>query len=129
MPLKRAAASRRRAIVLVDHGSRAAAANRVVATLARKLRRRLPDCIVHFAHLELAAPTIAEAIDACVAEGAREIVVHPYFLAPGLHSTRDVPALARAAASKHRGVRVRISAPLGVHDALVDVVIARVDAA
>ena len=128
MPLKRAAASRHRAIVLVDHGSRAAAANRVVATLARKLRRRLPGCIVHFAHMELAAPTIAEAIDACVADGAHEIVVHPYFLAPGRHSTRDVPALARAAARKHRGVRVRISAPLGAHDALVDVVLERVGA-
>ena len=128
MPLKRAAASRRRAIVLVDHGSRAAAANRVVATLARKLRRRLPGCIVHFAHMELAAPTIAEAIDACVADGAHEIVVHPYFLAPGRHSTRDVPALARAAARKHRDVRVRISAPLGAHDALVDVVLERVGA-
>lgn len=128
MPLKRAAAARRRAIVLVDHGSRSPTANRVVATLARKLRRRVPGCIVHFAHMELAAPTIAEAIDACVADGAREIVVHPYFLAPGLHSTRDVPALARAAARKHRGVRVRISAPLGTHDALVDVVLERVGA-
>jgi sirohydrochlorin ferrochelatase len=76
--------------------------------------------------MELAAPTIDEAIDACVADGAREIVVHPYFLAPGLHSTRDVPALARAAARKHRGVRVRISAPLGEHDLLVEIVLDRV---
>lgn len=121
MPLKRA-------LLLVDHGSRAPAANRVVATLARKLAKRLPDWIVRFAHMELATPTIAEAVDACVAAGAREIVVHPYFLAPGRHSTRDVPSLARAAARKHRGVRIRVTPPLGTHDGLVDVVLDRIGA-
>jgi sirohydrochlorin ferrochelatase len=123
---QRAVRPTRRAIVLIDHGSRSPAANRVVATLARKLRRRLPGCIVRFAHMELAAPTIDEAIDACVADGAREIVVHPYFLAPGVHSRRDVPSLARAAARKHRGVRVRITEPLGGHDLLVEIVLDRV---
>lgn len=126
MPLTRAKPAPRRALLLVDHGSRAPSANRVVAAIARKLARRLPDWIVRFAHMELAAPTIAAAVDACVAAGAREIVVHPYFLAPGRHSRRDVPALARAAARKHRGVRVRVTAPLGTHDGLVDVVLDRI---
>ena len=126
MPLARVRATPRRALLIIDHGSRSPAANRVVATLARKLRRRLPDWIVRFAHMELARPSIAEAVDACVSDGAREIVVHPYFLGPGLHSTRDVPALARAAVRKHRGVRVRVTAPLGTHDGLVDVVLDRV---
>lgn len=125
-PRKRSAAEPQRAILLVDHGSRSPAANRVIEALARKLRRRLPGAIVEFAHMEVAPPTIAEAVDACVVAGAREIVVHPYFLAPGLHGRRDVPALARAAARRHRGVRVRVTAPLGGHDLLVDVVLDRV---
>jgi sirohydrochlorin ferrochelatase len=124
--LKPSAAPPRRAILLVDHGSRSPAANRVVAALARKLKRRLPGAIVHFAHMELAPPTIAEAIDACVADGAREIVVHPYFLSPGVHSKRDVPALARAAARKHRGVRIRVTEPLSGHDLIVEIVLDRV---
>ena len=115
-----------RAIVIVDHGSRAPAANRAIVALAKKLKRRLPGAIVHCAHMEIAPPTIADAIDACVADGAREIVVHPFFLAPGAHSRRDVPALARAAARKHRGVRVRITRPLGGHDLLVDIVLDRI---
>ncbi len=128
MPLARTKVKPQRALLIVDHGSRSAAANRVVATLARKLQKRLPDWVVRSAHMELARPSIAEAIDACVGAGAREIVVHPYFLAPGLHATRDVPALARAAVRKHRGVRVRITRPLGIHDGLVDVVLDRVRA-
>jgi sirohydrochlorin ferrochelatase len=128
VPLKRTRRSPRRALLLVDHGSRSPAANRVVAAMARKLARRLPDWIVRFAHMELAAPSIAEAVDACVAGGAREIVVHPYFLAPGRHSTVDVPALARAAARKHSGVRVRVTTPLGTHEGLVDIVLDRIGA-
>jgi sirohydrochlorin ferrochelatase len=128
VPLTRKESAPRRALLLVDHGSRSPAANRVVAATARKLARRLPGWIVRFAHMDLAPPSIAEAVDACVAAGAREIVVHPYFLAPGLHSRRDVPALARAAARKHRGVRVRVTAPLGTHDGLVDIVLDRIGA-
>jgi sirohydrochlorin ferrochelatase len=128
VPVTRARRARRsrRAILLVDHGSRSAEANRVVAALGRRLRRRRPEWIVHWAHLDVRPPTIADGIDRCVADGATEIVVHPYFLAPGMHSRRDVPALARAALGRHRGVRLRVSEPLGVHDALLDVVVERV---
>ena len=43
------------------------------------------------AHLEIAPPGIGEGIDACVAAGATEIVVHPYFLSPGRHTSHDIP--------------------------------------
>jgi sirohydrochlorin ferrochelatase len=131
LPLKRSGAARsqsRRAVLLVDHGSRSAAANRVVGTVARKLARRLPGHVVRWAHMELAPPSIDAGVAACVAAGAREIVVHPFFLAPGLHSRRDVPRLARAAARRHPGLRIRVSSPLGIHDALVDVILERIGA-
>jgi sirohydrochlorin ferrochelatase len=113
-------------VVLVDHGSRERAANAQLARIARALRQRLVGRRVAVAHLSLVAPSIAEAIDACVARGAREIVVVPYFLAPGRHATSDVPRLARAAAVKHVDVRVRVAAALGVHPGLVDAVCDRV---
>ena len=117
------------AVVLVDHGSRERAANAQLARVARALRRRLGGQRVAVAHLSLVPPSIGAAIDACVARGAREIVVVPYFLAPGRHATRDVPRLARAAAARHAGVRVRVSAALGVHPGLVDAVSDRIHAA
>jgi sirohydrochlorin ferrochelatase len=117
----------KRAVVLVDHGSRAAAANAVLDEVAALLRRRLPERIVEVAHMELAPPTLAEALERCVAAGAREIVVHPYFLAPGAHATGDVPAQAAAAAARHPGVTVRVTAPLGAHPAIVDAILDRLD--
>ena len=62
-----------------------------------------------------APPTIGEAFDACVADGARTVVVSPYFLSPGRHWQEDLPALAAEAAARHPGVRYLVAAPLGLH--------------
>ncbi len=118
-----------RAILLVDHGSRREQANALLDAVAERVRERAPDRIVRTAHLELAHPTIAEGIDACVAAGAGEIVVHPYFLAPGSHTPRDIPERVAAAAARHPELRVRISDPLGMHAKLVDVILERVEEA
>jgi sirohydrochlorin ferrochelatase len=62
-----------------------------------------------------AAPSIGDAFDACVADGATTVVVSPYFLSPGRHWQEDLPTLAAAAASRHPGVRFLVAAPLGLH--------------
>lgn len=50
-----------------------------------------------------------------MADGARTVVVSPYFLSPGRHWQEDLPALAAAAAERHPGVRYLVAAPLGLH--------------
>lgn len=114
----------KRAVLLVDHGSRRAEANALVDDLARALGGRV-DRIFHTAHLELAEPSIAQGIDACVADGATEITVLPCFLAPGRHTIEDVPGEATEAAARHRGVIVRIADPIGTHPMLVDLLLDR----
>ena len=115
-----------RAILLVDHGSRRTEANALLDAIAAMVAARLPDAIVRCAHMDLAEPDIAQGIAACVEAGADSIVVHPYFLGPGNHTTEDIPRLVRAAADEHPGVDVSISQPLGLHDKLVDVILDRV---
>ena len=68
-----------------------------------------------------------DGIDACVADGADEIVVHPFFLGPGRHTTDDIPRLIREAVSRHPRVRARVSDPLGAHPKLVDVILERIE--
>ena len=116
----------KRAIVLVDHGSRVAEANAQLERVAECLRERVPERLVRTAHLEIEPPFLGDTIDACVAAGVREIVVHPYFLAPGRHGSEDIPRLAAEAAARHPGVAVRVSEPLGVHPGIVDAVLERV---
>jgi len=119
----------KRAILLVDHGSRRREANEQLERMAELVAERAPDAIVRVAHMEIAEPDIAHGVDACAAEGADEIVVLPYFLAPGKHSMNDIPRLVHEAAAPYPSLRVRVSEPLGLHPKLVDVILDRVAAA
>jgi sirohydrochlorin ferrochelatase len=116
----------RLAIVLIDHGSRREEANRQLEVLADAVRVREPDAIVRTAHLEIAEPLLPAAIDDCVREGARAIVIHPYFLGPGRHTSEDIPRLVDEARARHAGVTIHISRHLGIHEKLVDVVLERI---
>ncbi len=82
-------------LILIAHGSRAAAANDEIRRLADGLRPRLDGHYqqIHSAFLELATPSIPEAIDQAVAAGATTVTVLPYFLAVGRHVAVDVPEL------------------------------------
>lgn len=116
-----------RALLIVDHGSRLADANAVLESVAEALRRRRDDLHVEVAHMELARPSLADALGRC-AERAEEVVVVPYFLGPGRHTTRDIPRLVEEAKRAHPTLRVSIAEPLGFDERLVDLVLARADA-
>lgn len=118
-----------RAVVLIDHGSRRDEANAQLDELATRVATRLPDWIVRIAHLELLPPTLADAIDACVAAGARDIVIHPFFLTPGRHASTDIPRLAAESASRHPGVTLRTSGILGLDEGIIDIVLERIERA
>lgn len=118
-----------RAILLVDHGSKFEPANRMLESVADLVRSRSAGASVFTCHMELAEPTLSQAFAAAVAGGATEIVVHPYFLAPGRHATRDIPRLAAEAAAAFPGVAWRVTEPLGLHAKIAEVILERVEAA
>ncbi|HEY2772734.1 MAG TPA: CbiX/SirB N-terminal domain-containing protein [Candidatus Binatia bacterium] len=115
------------ALVIVDHGSRVPASNAalddVVATVSARCGSEFIAVLA--AHMELASPTIGEAIDAAVRAGAAKVVIALYFLAPGRHSETDVPALAAEAAARHPGLTVTVTACLGPDPLLADLVARR----
>jgi len=113
-----------RALVILDHGSRRPEAHAQLEVLATRVRERAPQLFVTVAHLELAGPSLAEAVDACVAAGAHEVCVHPFFLAPGRHLAEDVPGLVQAAQEQHPALSIRLLEALGARAELADVVLA-----
>jgi sirohydrochlorin ferrochelatase len=115
------------AVVIVDHGSRRAEANRRHEEFVREWRSRSSATIVEPAHMELAEPSVGTAVDACVAAGAGLVVVAPYFLWPGNHWEHDIPRLAAEACARHPGVRHLVTAPLGPHPLLGEIVADRVE--
>jgi sirohydrochlorin ferrochelatase len=118
----------RRAYLLVDHGSRREEANAQTEQVAGALQRRVGD-LVRIAHLEIAPPDLAAGIDACARAGADEVIVLPYFLGPGRHTTRDIPDQVRAARERHPALAIRIAEPLGLHEKLVEVLMERAERA
>lgn len=100
-PRVRVRSTAMRAYLLVDHGSRLEAANRVLEEVAAAFSSQLERGVkVAFAHQEAAAPSIEVAVASLARDGVTELVVIPFFLAPGKHATSDVPRLAREAAEK-----------------------------
>jgi sirohydrochlorin ferrochelatase len=115
------------AVVVVDHGSRRAESNESMEVFVRSSADRLLYPIVEPAHMELAEPSVGTAFDRCVAAGAATVVVAPYFLGPGRHWDTDIPALVAEAADRHPGIDWLVTAPLGPHPLLMDIIDRRVE--
>ena len=112
-------------LLLVDHGSRFQEANDMLADVATMVKRLAGLDCVQYCHMELAEPTIAQGFAACVREGATAVVVHPYFLSPGRHSTNDIPRMVAKAAEGFPDVEYCVTEPLGVHPKIGEVVLER----
>jgi sirohydrochlorin ferrochelatase len=115
----------RTALILVDHGSRFAEANDMLAEVATMVKELAGISDVFPAHMELAEPSIRQAFEACVRAGAQQVVVHPYFLAPGRHSTSDIPRMVAEAAKAFPGVGYCVTEPLGLHPKIGEVILER----
>ena len=122
------AAPSKTGLIIVDHGSRRDESNGLLLEVVRAYREHSSWAIVESAHMELAEPSIATAFARCVEEGAELVVVFPYFLAPGRHWNEDIPRLAAEAAAPFMaaGVRFLVTAPLGLHPLMLQIIDERV---
>ena len=116
-----------RGVIVVDHGSRREASNLAFETFVEKFESESGFDIVEAAHMEIAEPTIQHAFQKCVERGATSIVVCPFFLLPGRHWSQDIPQLTAEAAAAFPGVSFFVSAPIGGHRLLVDLLVDRIE--
>lgn len=79
--------------------------------------------------MEIAEPTIAQAVQRCVDRGARRVVVAPYFLSKGRHIQQDIPTLVEEARQMHPGVECVVAEPIGVDPLMAQLIESRVAAA
>ena len=118
-------------LLVIAHGSRRAASNDEVRTLAARIRTA-PDCPydhVEAAFLELAEPLIPDGLHAMAARGATDIVAFPYFLAAGTHVAQDIPEAIAEFAQVRPDVKVRLTAHLGASTSLPAAILAVADCA
>jgi sirohydrochlorin ferrochelatase len=113
-------------ILIVDHGSRKQEANDMLRCMANLIQTMSgPDVIVRHAHMELAAPDIAAGFTSCVEGGATDVIVFPYMLSPGRHSTSDIPRMVADVAKTFADVTFAVTPAFGVHEKLAEIVLLR----
>jgi sirohydrochlorin ferrochelatase len=114
-------AHKKRAVILIGHGSRAAGADDDMERVAESLRRAQGG-IVELCRMAGRGTLFAEAFERCIRQDAKEIIVIPYFLHFGVHLREDIPVMLREALVKHPEVRLVMGRHLGYDDALVSLV-------
>jgi sirohydrochlorin ferrochelatase len=115
------------AILLMAHGSRIAEANQAVDQIAAMVKDFTDYQIVEVSFRENHTPTIQQGIDACVAQGAKRILLIPYFLYMGAHVQEDLPKEMEEARLRHPDVEMAMGKHLGVHKRLAKLVIDRIE--
>ncbi|WP_145453919.1 sirohydrochlorin chelatase [Gimesia panareensis] len=117
--------ARRKAVLLIAHGSRREAANQDLVRLAEMLRERSLFPIIEIAYLELAEPTIPEGAQRCVTAGAEEVLMLPYFLSAGVHVQNDLEQYRGEFNTQHPGTEFKLCAHLGLHPLMLEIVLDR----
>ncbi|MCG8427748.1 MAG: CbiX/SirB N-terminal domain-containing protein [Chromatiales bacterium] len=115
-------------LLVVAHGSRRASSNEEVRQLAQRIKA-LPDCrftVVKAAFLELEAPSIPDGISECIAAGASEVLVMPYFLSRGRHVVEDVPGEVEVARQRHPDAKITLCEYLGGQESIASLILAGV---
>lgn len=115
----------KRTLLIIAHGSRRQASNDEVRTLADKVRATNHPGFddVQVAFLELADPSIPDALADCVSLGAQEVIVFPYFLAAGTHVATDIPEELATFRNKHPDILVTLTPHLGAAPALTQAIL------
>lgn len=115
---------RSRAIVIVGHGSREPAANAEFEAFCAAYAAFRPSARVTFGYVELAKPSVLEAILEA-AKTADEVVAIPLFLFAAGHIKNDIPMAIVAARAQFPDVKFIAGNALGVHPGLCELAFER----
>jgi sirohydrochlorin cobaltochelatase len=112
-------------VVLFAHGSRDSEWSRPFESVASILSNNF---LVTVAYLELMRPTLAEAVAALAAAGAKSIRVIPMFFGQGGHVKEDLPRLVSELGRAHGDLELVLEKPIGENPAVIEAIAAAIAA-
>jgi cobalt transport protein ATP-binding subunit len=113
-------------MLVVGHGSRDAEGLAEFWALASTIRATVGKLLTGFGFIELASPTVDEAIDDLVTRGATEIVSVPLVLLAAGHLKNDGPAALARARARHPKVHFTLARDLGIEPQVLEVAADRI---
>lgn len=121
-------------IMIIGHGSRYNFNKWIMEEQKRRLEDKGFDN-VYIGFNETTYPLVNDTLDEMVSNGVDEIIAIPFFIASGLHITRDIPkklmlpenSTGGTVSVNGRNVQVRYEPPIGKDPALSDILAERVE--
>jgi sirohydrochlorin ferrochelatase len=110
------------AVIILGHGSRSGGADETIRRVAAMVKESCRHEIVEHAFLQYAPPTPRNALESCVRQMAKKIVIVPYFTQPGAHVTRDIPELVDKARKQHPDLDITVTDCVGAHPLMAKIV-------
>ncbi len=116
----------REAVILMGHGSRVPGADSGMEEVARTIRERMGGVMIETCSMSMLGPRFGEIFEKCVKEGAKKVILIPYFLHFGAHMQEDIPEILLEKAALFPDVTLIMGKHLGFDDKLADLVIQRI---
>ncbi len=111
------------AVVILGHGSRSGGADQAIKRVAAEIKRAGNFEIVEHAFLQYVRPSPHEALEKCIRQGANKIVIVPFFMQPGAHVTKDIPAFLEKTRKQHPTLDIIMTGFVGDHPLMTDIVL------
>ena len=102
-----------RGIVLFAHGARDPEWARPFEAIRDAVRKQRPEYPIAVAYLELMSPTLEDAIETVIAEGAPAVTVFPLFMAQGGHLKHDLPRILASIREAHPHIPISLEPAVG----------------
>jgi precorrin-8X/cobalt-precorrin-8 methylmutase len=113
-------------LIIIGHGSKLPHNRENLEKLAEILRKRSKFKTVEISFMVRNKPTIPEAIENLAKKGVSKIVLIPAFIAPGVHTTREIPELIELKEKepflKERGIELVYGEPLGSDERIAEII-------
>lgn len=111
------------ALIILGHGSKNSRSGDPLRQVAGEVKKLGLYDVVEYAFLQHGDPTPQNAIESCVQQNAGRIVIVPFFMQPGAHVARDIPALAEKAQKQFASVQIIVTDYAGAHPLMTRIVL------
>lgn len=119
-------ASVKTAVILMGHGSRVPDASKGMEEVAERLRQSGEYGVIDTCYMSRLGVRFPEVFAKCVQQGAKKVILIPYFLHLGLHMRLDIPTMMKKEADKYPSVKLVFGKNLGFDELLVGLVQKRI---
>jgi len=110
------------AVIILGHGSRSGGADETVKRVAAEVKKSGGHEIVEYAFLQYVKPALQDALEYCIRQQAKTVVIVPFFMQPGVHVTKDIPAFVEKAKKEHPAIDIKTTDCVGSHTLMAKIV-------